>query len=731
MTHRLLPCLVLLLAEVSAAFGDPAAAAPEQAAAGIIRRILPAKADQFILEAIPAEKGRDVFELESRDGRIVVRGSSGVAIASGWHYYLTNYCHCQVSLWGNNLALPEPLPPLPEKVRRVSPWKHRYYLNFCAFTYSVAWWDWPQWERLIDWMALQGVNMPLSVTGQEAIWRKVYRDLGLTDKQLEEFFVGPAFLPFGWMGCIDGWAGPLPQGWIDSHLELQKKIVARQRELGMTPVLQGFTGHVPAALKGRFPEAKLLQLPSWCGFPGTHFLDPREPLFIDIGRRFVEEQTRQFGTDHLYASDTFIEMQPPDSDPKFLAAMGRGVYEAMRAGDPDAVWVMQGWIFVCDPNGFWKPPQAKALLGAVPDERMILLDLHCEAQPVWGKTEGFYGKPWIWNVIQDFGDVTSLHGGLPQMADDLNKAIHSPWRNKLQGIGMVNEGLGTNPVVNSFIGEMAWRADVPAMPELVRRHARARYGSLPPAADEAWKLLQATAYCRPGQVGSVVCTRPAMMESKKSLFQYIPYDNAQLSRAWRKLLDCESELGKADGYRFDLVHVGRQALTNAAAPLHRQILAAYEKKDRKSLAQLSGRFLELIRDMDELTGTREEFLLGRYLADARRWAADEPQRKFYEWNARTMVTLWGPPEGCLYDYSRREWSGLLAGFYLPRWKLFFDRLDKSLADGRPLDAAAFDKEIRQWEDGWTRRTDAYPTAPSGDSVAVARRLCEKYAAGQK
>jgi len=42
-----------------------------------------AKADAFVLETIPAENGRDVFELESRDGKIVVRGSSGVAMASG------------------------------------------------------------------------------------------------------------------------------------------------------------------------------------------------------------------------------------------------------------------------------------------------------------------------------------------------------------------------------------------------------------------------------------------------------------------------------------------------------------------------------------------------------------------------------------------------------------------------------------------------------------------------
>ena len=105
-------------------------------------------------------------------------------------------------------------------------------------------------------MALNGVNMPLAVTGQEAVWQAVCKRLGMTDEQITEFLAGPPYLPFQWMGCLDGWGGPLPQSWIDRHEELAKKILARQRELGMTPVLQGFTGHVPSAIAAQYPQAK-------------------------------------------------------------------------------------------------------------------------------------------------------------------------------------------------------------------------------------------------------------------------------------------------------------------------------------------------------------------------------------------------------------------------------------------------------------------------------------------
>lgn len=43
-------------------------------------------------------------------------------------------------------------------------------------------------------MALMGVNLPLALEGQEAIWRKVYIDLGLTEEELEDHFAGYAFL---------------------------------------------------------------------------------------------------------------------------------------------------------------------------------------------------------------------------------------------------------------------------------------------------------------------------------------------------------------------------------------------------------------------------------------------------------------------------------------------------------------------------------------------------------
>lgn len=712
---RALAVCVLLASSLPAAASDAAA---EQAARQLLIRVLGPAADRFLVESMAAQEGMDTFEIDQRGDKVVVRGSSGIAMTSGIGWYLKHHCRWDLSWCGEPLKLPDRLPKLEAKVRRTTPYRYRYFFNYCAFSYTMAWWDWAQWERIIDWMALNGINMPLAVTGQEAVWQSVGRRLGLTDAELGQFLVGPAYLPFGWMGCIDGWGGPLPQSWIERHRELGQKILKRQRQLGMRPVLQGFTGHVPQGVKRLFPQARFRQLPSWCGFPGTWFVDPADPLFREIGKAFVEEQARLFGTDHLYASDTFIEMSPPSNDPAFLDAMGKAVLGAMQDGDPDAVWVMQGWLFVNNP-GFWKPPQAKALLNSVPQDRLIVLDLMCESAPAWKKTEAFCGKPWVFCIIQTFGDVVSLHGGLPQIAANLRDARTNPSAGRLQGIGHIMEGLGCNPVVHDFLADMTFRTEVPAVETWLEEYVARRYGKSSAKAREAWKFLLSSVYSSPGPAGTVLCARPGLGLGGASC-------NPRVARAWQSLVGAAEELGPCDSYRFDLVNVARQCLGGMAGPLYADVLEAYRTKDRKALAEAGRRLMELVGEIDELLATRRELLLGRWLADATRWATNDAERRLYQWNARNQITLWGPADSVLHEYAQKQWSGMMRGFYGQRWRLFLDRLDASLASGKPFDPQQFERQMQQWEDRWTHASESYPSRPQGDAVAIARRLFDKY-----
>lgn len=724
--HRLVG--VLLLCAATAVCGMERADDREHAAAvgavhaarSLIERILPQHADRFELEWIPAEDGRDVFEIESRAERIVIRGNNGVSLATGWNWYLNHYCNCHVSLHGRQLQLPEPLPSVAPRLRRVSWARHRYFLNYCSFGYSLPWWDWGQWQELIDWMALHGVNMPLAVTGQEAVWQSVGRQLGMNDDELAAFLAGPPYLPFQWMGCLDGWGGPLPPHWIDRHVQLQQQILTRQRELGMTPVLQGFTGHVPAALLQKFPDAKAHRI-EWIEWQ-THLLDPLDPLFARTAALFLAEQQRLYGTDHLYAADTFIEMAPPRGEVEYLDRLSRAIYAGMANADPQAVWVLQGWAFMFH-RDFWTQPRIGAFLDAVPDDRLVVLDLFCESRPMWNQTEAFCGKPWVWCNIQSFGNLVQLGGALNRIATDLPAARRDGQAGQLVGLGFVNEGLDYNPVVQDLMFQMAWRDDAPDLNAWIVDFAAQRYGRSDESAARAWRQLLMSVYQGPATDPSVISRVPTL----ESVPGAVVGDPALLVRAWQDLLGAADELRESDTYRFDLVHVARQVLANQAAAQHEEIVRAWKAGDLSALRQRSQPFLQTMNDLDELLATRREFLLGCWLEDAKRWGTTDAERARYEWNARRVLTLWGQGPA-INDYARKQWSGMVSDYYRPRWEQLLVRAATSLEQGTTWDQQAFQTELQDWTRQWSDRREVYPTEPRGDSLDVARALWQKYQA---
>jgi alpha-N-acetylglucosaminidase len=488
----------------------------------------------------------------------------------------------------------------------------------------------------------------------------------------------------------------------------------------MTPVLQGFTGHVPAAVAKLFPDAKLHHI-RWIEWE-TCLLDPLDPLFPKIAKMFLEEQTARFGTDHLYAADTFIEMTPPNGELKYLTDLSRAIYDGMAKSDPEAVWVLQGWAFMFGKK-FWTQPRIEAFLDAIPDERMAILDLFCESTPMWQATESFCGKPWLWCNVQTFGRAVLLGGPLDRNNRGLFDARRDPQSGRLVGLGFVNEGLCYNPVVYDLMFEAAWRSEPVELNDWIAGYAKHRYGRPNDDAQRAWQILLETAYDAPHRSGTVIERTPSL----KRGIAGASYDVDRLADAWRCLLRASEQLGDVDTLRFDLVNVAREVLVGHAADLHHELAAAWEAKDAEKFEQASQRFLQLLREVDELLATRQEFLLGCWLEDAKRWGKTDPERARFEWNARRVLTLWG--EGpAIDDYARKQWSGMIAGYYLQRWQPYLEAAAASLKNGKPFDEAEFGRKLRTWMAAWSDARETYPTEPRGDSVAVARRLLEKYAA---
>jgi len=593
----------------------------------------------------------------------------------------------------------------------------------------MAWWDWERWQQEIDWMALHGINMPLALTGEEAIWQDVYRKMGFTDKELESFFTGPSYFSWFWMGNIDKWGGPLPQHWMDTHKELQKKILERERSLSMTPVLPAFTGHVPPAFKTKFPDAKLKKTTWGAGFDDVYILDAEDSLFEKIGATFMETQTREYGTDHFYSADTFNENVPPTNDTIFLKHISNKVYQSMANTDPQAVWLMQGWMFHYNAD-YWKPAQIRALLSGVPEDKMIVLDLYSESHPVWQKTNAYYGTPWIWNMLQNFGGNVSMFGRMQNVAHDPSSVLRDPSSGKFKGIGLTPEGIEQNPALFELMLENVWRSDPINVDEWLKTYTRKRYGVENDSINQAWTLLKNSVYdggLGEGGPESIIVSRPTFSSTGHRVLTKLDYDPNELVKAWRIFIMQAGQFQHSEGYRYDLVDITRQVLANYALPLQQRIATAYKQNDIASFKTHSTEFIILIDDLDTLLGTHADFLLGKWIADARKWGITPEEQDLYEFNARDLVTLWGDQNSELHEYSNRQWSGLLKGFYKPRWEQFFAFVLQNMERKKVPDMRAFEEKIKAWEWQWVNSKNGnYPFTPSGNSADVAKEMFHKY-----
>ncbi|KAM6993694.1 alpha-N-acetylglucosaminidase [Passerculus sandwichensis] len=748
-----LPFLLLLAATAGRA-GDPR---QEEAVRALARRLLGPRAAAVSLSVDPAlaAGGPDVYRLWSPPGTgvaVAVEGSSGVAAAAGLYRYLRDFCGCHLSWSGAQLRLPEPLPRLRAEIRAAAPARdkaplcnggpggrggpgrslrrsrrYRYYQNVCAQSYSFVWWDWARWEREIDWMALSGINLAPAFAGQEAVWQRVYRNLGLNQSEIDKYFTGPAFLAWNRMGNLRRWAGPLPPAWHFKQLYLQYRIVERMRSLGMTTVLPAFAGHVPQGILRVFPRVNATRLGHWshfdCAYSCTYLLDPEDPMFQVIGTLFLKELIKEFGTDHVYSADTFNEMTPLSSDPAYLSRVSSAVFRSMTGADPKALWLMQGWLFQHQPD-FWQPAQVRALLHGVPLGRMIVLDLFAESKPVYQWTESFYGQPFIWCMLHNFGGNHGLFGTVEAINHGPFAARRFP-NSTMVGTGLVPEGIEQNDMVYELMNELGWRQEPLDLPSWVTRYAERRYGAPNAAAAGAWRLLLRSVYNCTG-----VCVNhnrsPLVRRPSLRMDTALWYNASDVYEAWRLLLSAGAELGSSPAFLYDLVDVSRQAAQQLVSDYYLSIRQAFQSHALPELLTAGGVLVyDLLPELDSLLCSHGLFLLGRWLESARAVATSAREAERYELNARNQVTLWGP-SGNILDYANKQLGGLVLDYYAVRWSLFVSVLVESLNSGRPFHQEQFNQAVFQVERGFIYNKKRYPAVPAGDTLEISRKLFLKY-----
>ena len=656
----------------------------EKAAEALAWRIVPDYAKRIEFKEVA--EGEDFYEISTKDGGIIIKGNSANSLAAGLGRYLDE-AGIDVSWYASaQVECPEEM-PLPERIitsKALVP--QRFFLNYCTFGYTMAWWQWEEWERLIDWMALHGINLPLAITGQEAVWQSVWKKYGLTDDEIRSYFTGPAHLPWHRMCNIDGVDGPLPQGWIDSQAKLQKQIVRRERQLGMKPVLPAFGGHVPARIKELYPDAKITDVSLWGGFPEEnrcHFLSPEDPLYKQIQKDFISKQTKLFGTDHIYGFDLFNEVEAPSWDPETLAGIGRNAYESVAQADSEAQWLQMGWMFYND-RRHWTPENVEAYLSAVPKGKVTILDYYTEHTPIWTVTEKFYGQPYIFCYLGNFGGNTRLAGPFRKMSERITDALEN---GNAGGIGCTLEGFGINRWMFEYTLSRAWDtgvSDDDYLQSLDRRHH---------SPDGFWKNMADSIYLRGSfSEGPLICDRPCPEKwSSWRVINSTPYKPEVLERAFHTLVE---HGGNSRIYRADIAEIGCQVLGNRFLALRDRFTEECRSGSVEKATETASEMRDILSRADALASTHPEMRLDKWLSSAERFGESPEERAYYRHNALHLITTWGYSER-LNDYANRLWGGLVKEYYAPRWELFFERMLSAAAEKRPFDQKAFNQEC--WE----------------------------------
>ena len=669
--------------------------------------------DNLTLEIVDNEDGRDCYEISASEGRLLIKGSSPSALCYAFNKYLRNACGSMVTWGGQHLDIPSQWPDYNET--SVSPYQFRYFLNVCTFGYTAPYWDWDRWSQELDWMALHGVNMPLASVASEAIARRVWVQLGLSEEEADAFFTGAAYLPWHRMGNINAFNGPLTKEWHDGQIELQHKILDRMRELGMEPVAPAFAGFVPPAFMEKHPEVKANQL-EWGGFDkefNACVLAPDSPYFCEIGKLFIQEWEKEFGKAKYWLSDSFNEMKlPVDKDDvqgkhELLAQYGEAICNSILAGDPDAVWVTQGWTFGYQ-HDFWDKESMKALLSRVPNDKLVIVDLGNDypkwvwkTEQTWKVHEGFYGKQWIYSYVPNFGGKVLPTGDLDMYASGSVEALNSEWSSGLIGFGSAPEGLENNEVVYELLADMGWQAEKLDLDQWLEDYCQARYGYWDENVMAAWRLLHSSVYSSLYSYPRFTWQTVVPDQRRKSLHDI----DDDFGRAVKYLLKAADSCAESQLYVNDIVEFASLWLGELADRHYEKALSLRGTAD--GAVELSAA-IDLLTVADRLLASHPNHLLSRWVGDARAWGEGQMADHF-EADAKRLVTTWG---GWQEDYAARFWSGLIRDYYIPRIEIWFS--DKA----ETLDA---------WEESWimTPWADAQveydnPVAAAAEAVSNAK-----------
>jgi alpha-N-acetylglucosaminidase len=549
---------------------------------------------------------------------------------------------------------------------------------------------------------------------------------------------------------------------------LQTQILKLTRSLGIIGVLPAFQGNMPPQIKKMYPQANIST--THAGRPGGDnitkgdcaWVASTDQLFGLVADAWMQTLIADFGTDNWYQCDGFftgakppwlnaaaareqdamvadaVAIGPVQPDPNWTPVW-KAAWEGMARTDPHAKWLYQGWAI----RGWDDAAGAsriRALYEAVPKGQWIPLDMDVSGIWRYFGNYSFFGAPFIWTTLHNMGGNDGLKGDmrlLQRMPSDAVAAGAS-----IIGTGSTPEGIDQNPAYYEYAFDTAWSQEEQSLNSWFAAFATRRYGVANEDAEAAWCILSTAVYT--SEAGG--WHDNTGVEWDLGVPSATGFATAEAFKAWQLLVKAGATIDPhtCAPLNYDIVNVGREVLAQLITAFELNLTAAVAQHDRAGALSTAATLLQAYTDLDTLLECDYGFLLGPWIAQARRFAnATDAPASYYEWQARSQVSTWWPVAPSARDdpatfkkfptldnYANKHWNGLVRDFYAKRVQCFVNQVTVDLTTTATLNTTNITKcavtaELDFTQDTTTKYAEV---AASDQTLSISLSLVSRYGA---
>jgi alpha-N-acetylglucosaminidase len=292
-------------------------------------------------------------------------------------------------------------------------------------------------------------------------------------------------------------------------------------------------------------------------------------------------------------------------------------------------------------------------------------------------TDSFWGRPFIWNMLLNFGGRFGIIGNASHIAT-------APFQDRDDADSMLGIGISMESIYHSYpmfelMLEVAWR-DAPLstddlLDQWFTSYFIRRYGGYDARVHEAWRLLLQSVYAYPGPA------EKTPLENRPWLGPWNgqPYDVSVLPVAFDYFIRASGSFKDSPGFLYDAVDLRRQIAADSMFVKQKRLVTAFlNESSTTAVKSAISDIVSVLEHLDGILSFNPNLSFLNWVESALRWDTDGSLHDFYVYQAKNQVTQWGQ-QSEINDYAAKHWSGLVADYYLQRWQKFGDCLTDLIA----------------------------------------------------